>query len=143
MHTHTTNQAGFKRQVVFRISADDWPLLESAAAQHGSIQAAILAGLRALAPANESGESEPPPTREQPSSDRLRTAAVWPTSEEERPDEELTAAEAAAELGVMPSTVKGYIRSGRLKGHYDEEPTWRGWVTSRAAVRAYRAAHPR
>ena len=39
---------GFHRQVVVRIPADDWSLLEDAARQHGSKQAAIIAGLRAL-----------------------------------------------------------------------------------------------
>ena len=57
MHTPTPSQAGFKRQVVFRIDADDWPLLEAAAREHGSIQAAVLAGLRALA----AGVTEPDP----------------------------------------------------------------------------------
>lgn len=49
MHTDSTHPTGFKRQVVFRISAEEWPLLAAAAHEHGSIQAAVLAGIRALA----------------------------------------------------------------------------------------------
>jgi hypothetical protein len=41
--------------------------------------------------------------------------------------------------GLKSGTVRGYIRSGRLPGRYDGDPTWRGWVTTRGAVEAYRA----
>jgi hypothetical protein len=45
-------------------------------------------------------------------------------------------------LGLKASTIKGYIRSGRLAGHYDGEPRWRGWLTTRPAVDAYAKVRP-
>ena len=54
--------------------------------------------------------------------------------EKEAQAEEITAREAAAILGIKPDSVRGYIRSGRLPGRYDGEPTWRGWLTTREAV---------
>jgi hypothetical protein len=36
----------FRRQVVFRIDAEEWPLLETLVREHGSMQAGILAALR-------------------------------------------------------------------------------------------------
>lgn len=54
-------------------------------------------------------------------------------------DGELTAREAGALLGLKASTISGYIRSGRLPERYDGEPSWGGWMTTRAAVEAYRS----
>jgi hypothetical protein len=53
MHAHprlwwTDVPTSFRRQVVLRIDADDWSLLEDAAREHGSQQAALMEGLRAL-----------------------------------------------------------------------------------------------
>lgn len=49
----------FRRQVVVRIGSEDWSLLDDAVRQHGSQQAAIVAGLRALR--RESEAAQPPP----------------------------------------------------------------------------------
>ena len=141
MHTSKPPPSGFKRQVVFRIGPDDWPLLEQAAAEHGSIQAAVLAGLRALeatrSTARELGEGGSP--HEEPSQGAAEDAPAA-TDKEIPPaaDEEIRAREAAQILGLKSSTIAGYIRSGRLPGRYDETPGRMGWVTSRAAVKEYK-----
>jgi len=81
VHTPTPGKAGFKRQVVFRIDADEWPLLEAAAREHGSIQAAVLAGLRALnptpnKPATEDAPATPKPPRRSEAEIARRGGAV-------------------------------------------------------------------
>ena len=143
MSADTPTPRGFKRQVVFRLDLEHWPLLEQAVAAHGSIQAAVLAGLRALGTpqadpllAKASQPSQPAgKTREQrkePEDTRATTAA------QTNADEEIPARDAARLLGLKTGTVSGYIRTGRLPGRYDEAPTWLGWLTTRAAVDAYR-----
>lgn len=132
-----TEHHAFKRQVVFRLGPDEWPLLEEAARQHGSIQAGLVAALRALAadekPAPGGARLEhrdltvPKPGSEVPDTDACDCDG-----------EELTAREAARLLGLKPDTVSGYVRSGRLPGHYDDTPGRCGWVTSRTAVASYR-----
>ena len=140
------NPAGaFKRQVVFRIGPEDWLLLEAATAEHGSIQAAILAGLRALKPAAAKPAQTPAPSPEkahpavaeqkEPKPDR--SSKPKPIGGD--PNEEMRAREAALILGLKTSTVAGYIRAGRLPGRYDGSPTWRGWVITRRAVNGYLA----
>jgi hypothetical protein len=133
MHAPPPANPGFKRQVVFRLGLDDWPLLEAAAREHGSIQAAVLAGLRAL------DGAEPIPVEEVagPCGVAAQPADVEPPPAGD-PDAELTAREAAALLGLKPSTIRGYIRSGRMPGRYDGEPGWGGWMTTRGAVEGYR-----
>ena len=146
---------GFKRQVVIRVSPDDWPLLQQAAASHGSYQAALLAGLRSLtSPA--AGKDKPstgeagPAARKTPTKRThaaARKAAVPDTPRSAPPaaaepinlDEEIRAREAAKLLGLTTGTVAGYIRNGRIPGRYDDPPTWLGWVTTRRAVEAYRS----
>lgn len=139
MHPPNLGKAAFTRQVVFRISPDEWPLLEQAAAEHGSIQAAVLAGLQALADIRvaapgQSGE----PTAPGPEPDTAAQTADPAASED--PNEEVGARQAAALLGIKASTVSGYIRSGRLPGRYDDTlgDSGSGWVTTRGAVDAYR-----
>ncbi len=137
MHPPQQGHEGFKRQVVFRIGADDWPLLEAAAHKHGSIQAAVLAGIRNLAScpaqAKPHTNSAPAKTADKPKTEH--TPASEPIASD--PDEELTVREAARLLDLKTGTVAGYIRSGRLPGRYDDGPTWRGWVTPRGAVSNY------
>lgn len=134
MRTDHQLDSAFKRQVVFRISADGWPLLQAAVEEHGSIQAAVLAGLQALqetqagspgesAPATPAGQAEPEPTVEE---DR------WD------PDEVLHARAAAVLLDLKASTVRAYISAGRMPGFHDETPGRSGWYTTRGAVEAYR-----
>lgn len=130
------NQSLFKRQIVFRIDSDDWPLLEQAAAEHGSIQAALIAALHALTNGQPSlsqraHHEAPRPVDAAAREERARDA------KEEEEEVEITAREAARILGLKRDTVAGYIRSGRLPGRYDGAPTWRGWVTNPAAVLAY------
>jgi predicted DNA-binding transcriptional regulator AlpA len=147
MATPTQAPSGFKRQVVFRLCPEEWPLLEEAVRQHGSIQAAVLAGLRALtsapitearskAAAPESSITEvPPPAEKQatraPSEARSRSGDMT---------KEITAREAAQLLGLERSTIRSYIRSGRIPGRYEGGPSGRGWLTTRVAAEAYRAA---
>jgi len=165
MHARTPANTGFKRQIVFRLGLDDWPLLEDAVLEHGSIQSAVLAGLRALGgsaaapidsdanPASEASTASPPA--------RAATSAATPRPRKARsqvkkpremaitapvvdvpspdPDKEIPARDAAKLLGLKTSTISGYIRSGRLPGRYDEAPSWEGWLTTRRAVDAYRA----
>lgn len=129
MPNRAARPGSFKRPVVFRLSPDEWPLLEQAAHQHGSIQAALVAALHALTaqqpPATPSHEPTTPP--EPP------TGEATPT----QPHQEITAREAARILGLKRDTVAGYIRSGRLPGHYRDTPGSAGWVTDRDAVSAY------
>ena len=145
MHSPTPGKASFKRQVVFRIDADDWPLLETAAREHGSIQAAVLAGIRAL------DRPEPAPDRpapKEPEATQKRQKASRRPPPKPRltppvemaaldPHEEIRAREAAKLLGLRTDTVCGYIRSGRLPGRYDAAPSWRGWLTTQGAVIEY------
>jgi len=133
---------GFRRQIVVRLDTEQWPLLESAAAAHGSIQRAVVAALQALVqPPTVEPEKEPPeqkPTERTEPSTRP-TGAEKADHQRKRGDEEITAREAATLLGIKPDSVRGYIRSGRLPGRYDGEPTWRGWLTTRGAVETYRS----
>jgi hypothetical protein len=138
MHAPDQGHAGFKRQVVFRIGAEDWPLLEAAAAEHGSIQAAVLAGLRNLtSPASAATPGESSRTRAaveataQPKRAKPARAAAAPPAAD--PEEEISCREAGQLLGLRTSTISGYIRSGRLPGCYRDR-----WLTTRAAVEAYR-----
>jgi hypothetical protein len=160
MHAPSPENAQFKRQIVFRVTPEQWPLLEQAAAKHGSIQAALLAGLRALIPdkppatptraAGEAARTAPEQGRVKPSRPKRQRGAnpgkrprkAQPTPKTEvatpSPEEEVMAREAAAVLGLKPSTVKGYIRAGRINGRYDEGPPWRGWVLTRRELERYR-----
>lgn len=142
MHPRSPENTGFKRQVVFRIGADDWPLLQHAATEHGSIQAAVLAGLRALAqPADvaETATTETAPAdHAKPKPTKQKAAAEDDISDVDfDPDEEIRAREAAQMLGLKTATISGYIRSRRLPGRYDDGPHGRGWLTTRGAVAAY------
>lgn len=138
MNAPTPASPGFKRQVVFRLGVEEWPLLEAAVSEHGSMQAALLAGLRALNPTPE--ERDPTEeTRQKPRPSRRKPKRKAAKSERSREEEEMSARDAAQLLGVKPDTVRGYIRTGRLPGRYEGEPTWRGWLTTRAAVESYRA----
>jgi hypothetical protein len=136
--------SGFKRQVVFRIGTEDWPLLERAVDQFGSIQAAVVAGLRELASVPEgSVQDAGAEPSQKPSSRRAEGKSARPkTSRSPEPSthEEIPAREAAEILGLKSGTVRGYIRSGRLAGRYDAEPTWLGWLTTRGAVEEYERA---
>ena len=131
MHTTGTPPTqGFKRQVVFRVAPEEWALLQAAAKQHGSIQAALIASIQALAP-------QPQKTQPAPKKPTTRRTHAAPHKAARSANDEITAREAAQLLGLQTSTVKGYIRSGRLTGRYDGEPTWRGWLTTRSAVESY------
>lgn len=136
MHPLNPKNTGFKRQVVFRIDADDWPLLQQAASEHGSIQAAVLAGLHTITAQAAEPSAPEPDSEAAPDGDPKPPAATQPGDGLD-PEEEIPAREAAALLGLKRNTVAGYIRSGRLPGRYDGEPTWRGWLSTRAAVEAY------
>lgn len=147
MQPGTPPGSGFKRQVVIRVSADEWPLLEQAAAEHGSLQAALLAGLRALARPQSEPKAKPVPKRvAEPAG--VPSAPIAAPQEGPSVDsaEEIHAREAAKLLGLKTSTVCGYIHSGRIRGRYDDAPTWQGWMTTRGAVDTYqrrRSSSPR
>jgi len=137
MQPRPASPASFKRQVVFRIGTDDWPLLEQAALEHGSIQAAILAGLRALnQPRKEQPKTEPIPAPAQTA--QPAATAQAPARPPMNRDEEITAREAASLLELKPGTVRGYIRSGRLSGYYRDTLGSSSWMTTRGAVQDYR-----
>ncbi|HZT93907.1 MAG TPA: hypothetical protein VE985_05470 [Gaiellaceae bacterium] len=137
MHPRQPSPAGFKRQVVFRIGTDDWPLLEQAATEHGSIQAAILAGLHALnQPSAEPATTKPAP----PETPKPARAAETPPKPSVNRKEEITAREAASLLKLKAGTVRGYIRSGRISGYYRDTPGSTSWMTTRGAVEDYRRA---
>ena len=145
MDPGTPQEPAFKRQVVFRIGAEDWTLLQAAARAHGSIQAALVAALRSLAASSEavaepSGSAAPSELR--PDARRSgRTPAASPPPPSTRNQDEIPSREAAKILGLKAGTVRGYIRAGRLPGRYDGEPDYRGWLTTRGAVDAYRRQH--
>lgn len=135
MHPPRSNPGGFKRQVVFRIGTDDWPLLEQAASEHGSIQAAILAALHALnPPAKQPAKTQPAPAQSTETAGETET----PTSTFTHRQEEITAREAASLLGLKAGTVRGYIRAGRLPGYYRATLGSSSWMTTRGAVDDYR-----
>lgn len=135
MHTRKPASSPFKRQVVVRIAADDWPLLEAAAQEHGSIQAALLAGLHALnQPPRQHVEPEP---NARETTEATAATEASPSAPVHR-DEEITAREAANLLELKPGTVRGYIRAGRLTGHYRDTPGSSGWITTRGSVEDYR-----
>lgn len=138
MHPAKPDDSGFKRQVVFRVGSDDWTLLQRAASEHGSIQAALLAAIRRLAAPPPEPPTADPATATLTEPDAEPVAEATPTNSDP-PDgrEEIGAREAATILGLKTSTISGYIRTGRLPGRYDAEPTWRGWLTTHAAVTAY------
>jgi len=140
MNESTPGSGRFKRQVVFRIGPEEWPLLERAAAAHGSIQAAVVAGLEALRDRDEPALAEREPVRAEESAEEEPISSDVRRDGQSDPGEVLTAAEAARILGLKNSTVRGYIRRGRLAGHYDGEPGWRGWLTTRAEVENYRSS---
>lgn len=98
---------GFQRQVNFRISADDWPLLEAAARDHGGIAAGLLAGLRSLAEkrlATARPTATPPaPAPSEPPSERpeqQRESEWW-----------LELAEVASILNTKPPTVRRWAET--------------------------------
>ena len=129
----------FKRQVSVRVSPEESALLEAAAREHGSNQAALIAGLRALSPipekATNTAQAPKMATTEKPAEETpSKTAAATNETPQLDPNEEILARQAAALLGLEISTVKGYIRSGRIDGRYDQE---RGWITTRRAVQGY------
>src|SRR2546430_2571365 len=105
MDAVTPQGAGFKRQVVFRVGLDDWALLQSDAAEHGSIQAAVIAGIRArgysaddamvpiAVPALPSASAEP---------DEPDGAGERPAVDA---GDEITAREAAELLGLEAATI--------------------------------------
>ena len=142
MRASTSPGAAFKRQVVFRIGPEDWPLLEAAAAEHGSIQAALVAGLRALSRTPEAAKlatTEPPqPAKAARPAKATKPHTAAPPPQVDDPNEEIRARDAARILGLKTSTVSSYIRAGRLPGRYDAAPTWKGWIITRGAVEAYR-----
>jgi hypothetical protein len=151
MHPTDPDKAGFKRQVVFRIGADDWPALEAAAKEHGSIQAAVLAGIHALTkpepPAQVAkAKAEPKPATKPKPASTPASAATKPTAPPVDLEEEIRARDAAKLLSLKTSTISGYIRTGRMPGRYDDSlvrgpnsDAIRGWVTTRRAVEDYRA----
>jgi len=116
----------FKRQIVFRISPDDWPLLEHAAREHGSIQAAVIAGLRAL--------KDVEPLEGEPSDAGAGDSAPTNVADGTDGTDEMRARDAARMLGLKTGTVSGYIRTGRLPGRNDGSR----WITTRSAVASYK-----
>ena len=136
---------------MFRLDLEHWPLLERAVKAHGSIQGAVLAGLQALgepaveSPAGPEPEARPSPrTPQRERTKRARPGPAAPAAPVVEPgdDEEIPARVAARMLGLKSGTVRGYIRSGRLTGRYDGEPSFRGWLTTPDAVDEYRRARP-
>jgi septal ring-binding cell division protein DamX len=149
MSSRPQTPPGFRRQVVVRLDLEQWSLLEDAVAAHGSIQGAVMAGLRALTTTSEEAAPETErtaakqekPTKATPAR-KAETQLAPKSSPAEDESKEIPAREAAQLLGLKSSTVRSYIRSGRLPGRYDGDPTWNGWMTTREAVARYRSASP-
>jgi hypothetical protein len=139
MSSRTPPSPGFKRQVVVRLDAEQWPLLERAVSKHGSIQAAVVEALRALADLADEAPEPQETSAKTPERGKSKEETPDGSPSQEQGEEEITAREAADLLNLKPGTVRGYIRSGRLPGRYDGEPDWRGWFTTRKAVDAYRS----
>ena len=76
--------------VVFRIGAEEWPLLERAANEHGSLQAAVLAGVRALTAAPTTPD-EPSPRPQPSSTEPAAAAASASTDHVHQPEEDACA----------------------------------------------------
>jgi hypothetical protein len=127
----------FRRQVVFRIGEEDWPYLEAAAKEHGSIQAGIIAALRAQAVRRLAPEAEATPTDVSPTPEVAVPARV----EEPRRSSarskveshgaraacstaqdtvELNVAEAAPVLGLQPDSLRAAIKRGARPGRRSE-----------------------
>ncbi|MGD0272782.1 MAG: hypothetical protein ABSB96_03530 [Gaiellaceae bacterium] len=133
--------SGFRRQVVFRIGEDDWPYLETAAREHGGIQAGIIAALRAHAAQRLAPPAEPSPVPEllgatEPTLESGRPVSSKRRAESARSEEdggatlasrsasrdmvELNVAEAAALLGLRPESLRSAIKRGARPGRRSE-----------------------
>jgi hypothetical protein len=108
------SQAGFRRQVTFRIGPEDAPLLELAAHVHGGLQAGILAALR-LHASSRLGETKPPDASagsEEAGATAYKAEALAPAGspspllrvDEEDDLVELNVSEAASILGVSAAS---------------------------------------
>jgi excisionase family DNA binding protein len=124
----------FRRQVNFDLHADEWPLLEQAARDHGGVRAGILAGLHALAEERLRREHRPPPDHPgarrdeppeptpepEPKPARDRESEPGPPLTDDEPDElgshgfvHWVDVDGFAELaGASPSTVRRWARDG-------------------------------
>jgi hypothetical protein len=137
--TDRMHPSPFRRQVNFRVGADDWPLLEALAREHGGIQAGLLAAVRVYAvqrlqvasaspPAKaaeasphgeaqspaDSGPETPQPSRSREPFERRRPQAA--RREVARASVELNVLEAAPVLGLSPGSLRGAIRRGTRPG---------------------------
>ncbi len=116
----STSPHAFRRQVTFRLGADDAPLLELAARAHGGIQAGIVAALRAYAsqrlqPAAER-EPEPAVLAAEPAPASEQPKPRQPRSEPDEGTVELNLSEASDILDLTPATLRAGIREGRRPG---------------------------
>ena len=114
---HAFPQAGFRRQVVVRLDAEDWALLEAATKEHGSQQAALIAALRAL------GGSSPPAARE-PSTAQAAPApaeAPEPDHQEVEPEQGnwwIAYGELEPRLGLKRAALKRRIAQSGAETRY-------------------------
>jgi len=128
-------EGGFRRQVTFRIGPADAPLLEVAARANGGIQAGIVAALRAytaerLRPAE--AEVAEPEREPQDAGSGGRSAPKRKPESGHEPRQATTAAEtvelnvgeAAAALGLSPSTLRERIKRGKHPGRVGSNGLW-------------------
>jgi len=104
----------FERQVNFSISAEDFPLLEAARAEYGTIKGGILAGLRLLAQQRlERADAPAPsplpsplPSPSPPAVEPARGALDW----------WMDVQTVADTFGRSPATVRKWVAEGRATG---------------------------
>jgi hypothetical protein len=107
----------FERQVNFGISSDDFPLLEAAREEHGTIKAGIHAGLRLLAqgrldragPHVVPSPELPPSPSPSPLSPPPADASDW----------WMSVAVVAETFGRSPATVRKWVADGRASARGD------------------------
>jgi len=126
------NDGGFRRQVTFRIGAEDASFLDAAAREHGGIQSGILAALRAYAAQRLQAAATPPVSEEEDVGARAEASAEKPKPRKRLAPRhkpaplvpppadddlvELNVSEAGPILGLSPASLREKIKRGTHPG---------------------------